>query len=309
VNPGQVNINGGLDLVLSVPEGQTTGFTLQFELTDNNSCQTATSSAELTDYELALFRTTVGTSTCTTASSSYNPNNCYPSEIATTTWNLSCTASSTSCTGPTDTTQIFNCSFPLWYVADPTSGGATNTVHFATDWSAAIRGIDDDGATSSYTIGTTGRELLAFLAYSLDTLAIPYGSLEPGNRTDPLVATTSFSATGNVGLDQRLSGEAMCNTYTTAVKCQPSATSTIPENKQVFATSSITYLSASTSSTTLSSTTQKLFDLNVPKSTSTVVQQSRNTFWGIEVPASITFSGLYTGENTFIGVVSDPSQW
>lgn len=304
----QVFINGGNDLVLTQHASQTTGFTLQFELSDNNTCENSVAGDELVDYQLALFRTTVGTSTCTPGST-FNPTNCYPSEVGTNNWNLSCTASSTSCGVYPDTTQVFNCTFPLWYVADPTSGGATNTVHFATDWSAAIIGVDDDGATSSYSVGDFPRELNSFLGYALDTLSIPYGQLEPGQQTDPLVASTTFRATGNVGLDQNLSGESMCNTYTSAVNCPDSATSTISEEEQVFATSSETYANAVSYGFTLSSTTVKELEINVPKSTATATQASSTTYWGIAVPSSITFSGVYTGENTFMGVVGEPSEW
>lgn len=309
VTTSQLFLNGGNDLVLTQHASQTTGFTLQFELADNNTCENSVAGDELVDYELAIFRTTVGTSTCSTAAGSYNPNNCYPSEVGAAVWNLSCTASTTSCSGPPDTTQVFDCTFPLWYIADPTSGGATNTVHFATDWSAAVIGIDDDGATSSYSVGDFPQELNSFLGYALDTFAIPYGQLEPGQSTDPLVASTTFRATGNVGLDQTLSGESMCNTYTTAVNCPDSATSTISETNQVFATSTVSYATAFGAGNNLSSSSFKELELDVFKSTATNTQATSTTYWGISVPSSITFSGLYTGENTFIGVVGEPGQW
>ncbi len=305
----QVILNGGNSLVLTGQATQTTGFTLQFELSDNNSCLTSTSSAEMTGYQLAVFRTTIGTTTCNTGSAAYNPNNCYPSGASASTWNLSCTSSSTSCTGSSDLTQVFNCTFPLWYVADPTDGGATNTVHFATNWSAAIRGSDNNGATSSYSVGDFPQELNSLLAYSLGTVAIPYGSLEPGQMTDPLVASTSFRATGNVGLDQTLSGQSMCNYYTTAVHCNNSGTSTIAETNQVFATSSVAYNTASSAGNALASSTYKNLELNVLKSTATNTQEFKYTYWGISVPSTITYSGLYTGENTFIGVVGEPAEW
>jgi hypothetical protein len=308
INPGDIVLNGTSTMILTVAAGQTTGFTLDFTVNDNNSCINSASTSEIINYQASVFRTTIGSSTCTPGAS-FNPNNCYPSGVGTSTWNLSCTASTTSCTGATDTTRVYNCTFPLWYVADPTDGTATTSLHFATDWSAAVSAVDDDNATSSFTMGSIGKELQSFLAFTLDTLAIPYGQLEPGNFTPTLTASTSFRATGNIGLDQRLSGEAMCNTYTSAVKCPNSATSTISEREQVFATSTVGYGVASTSGNVLSSTTPAFLDLNVPKSTSTSVQASARTFWGINVPISITFSGSYTGENTFIGVASNPLQW
>jgi hypothetical protein len=152
-------------------------------------------------------------------------------------------------------------------------------------------------------------EVQSFLSVALDTLTIPYGLLEPGQQTDPLAASTTLRATGNVGVDELLTGHSMCTYYTSAVTCNNSATSTIAESNQVFATSTVSYATATSSGNTLSSTTQKLLDLNVPKSTSTSIQASGNTYWGIRVPISITLAGSYTGENTFYGALSDPSEW
>jgi hypothetical protein len=101
----------------------------------------------------------------------------------------------------------------------------------------------------------------------------------------------------------------MCTYYTSAVTCNNSATSTIAEHHQVFATSSVTYSTATTSGNRLSSTTQKLLDLNVAKSISTSTAASKNTYWGIHIPITLTLAGAYKGENTFYAAVSAPSQW
>jgi hypothetical protein len=101
----------------------------------------------------------------------------------------------------------------------------------------------------------------------------------------------------------------MCTTFTSAVACRNSATSTIAENNQVYATSSVTYGFASSSvNRILSSTTPKLLDINVKKSTTTTSARGV-TYWGIRIPSTITLAGAYTGENTFYGVVSSPAQW
>jgi len=305
---GDITLNNGADMTVTVEAGETTGFDLQFAASDNNSCLNASAGDEITGYELSVFRSTVGTSSCD-VSGEYDANNCYTSTVATTTWNLACTASSTSCTGATDLDVIYDCTFPLWYIADPTDGGATNTVHFATDWSAAVAPVDDDNATGTLATSTIAVEVSSFLALALDTLAIPFGSLEPGALTDPLVASTTIRAVGNVGMDELLSGEAMCGTYTGAVTCPNSATSTISEDNQVFATSSVAYGTASSSGYILSSTTPGELEINVEKSTSTVTQAEGVTYWGIAVPSAITLAGAYTGENTFIGKTSEPAEW
>jgi hypothetical protein len=310
VSAAQITLNGGQDLVLAVEAGETTGFDLQFVASDNNSCDAVggVDDDEIVDYVLSVYRSGIGSTTCN-GLSGYNANNCYPSEVGTSTWNLSCTASSTSCTGSTDTTIIYDCTFPLWYIADPTDVASTS-LYAAQDWRAAVRPIDDDGASSTLTQSSTSDiDVLAFLSMALDTFAIPYGSLEPGQRTDPLAATTEVRATGNVGIDELLTGSSMCTTYTNAVTCPTSATSTIAESFQVFATSSVSYGTATATGRTLSSTTNKRLDLNVQKSIATSTQATGTTYWGIHVPITLTLSGAYTGENTFYVAGSDPSQW
>lgn len=311
---GDIDLNDGSTIVLTQFAAETTGFPLQFEAHDNNSCQNSASGDEIVDWEVSVFRSTIGSSSCATAGD-YDANNCYTSTVPTTTWNIACTASSTSCTfgvDGTDTGMIFNCTFPLWYIADPTLGAATDTPHFATDWSAAVSPVDDNNATGTFATTTNPRELAGLLGIALDTAYIPYEALEPGDETGPTLAnsSTTIRAIGNVAVDELLTGEAMCGTYTSAVTCPNSASSTIPARYQVFsATSTDTYLAASTSGQRLSSTTLTELEINVPKSTSTSVQASGKTYWGIHVPISITLAGDYTGENTFYGKVAEIADW
>jgi hypothetical protein len=197
----------------------------------------------------------------------------------------------------------------LWYIADPTGATASDTPYFAEDWRAAVSAVDDDGAVGAFTESSIGQHVVAFLSMALNTFAIPYGQLEPGDQTDPLTATTTIQATGNVGIDELLSGHSMCINYTSAVTCPTSATSTIAESYQVFATSSISYGTATATGNTLSSTTQKLLDINVAKSLSTTTPAEKATYWGIHIPITLTLAGAYTGENTFYVSASDPSQW
>lgn len=293
------------DIVLTTEAGQTTGLVMSFTTTDNNSCDAVGggSADEITGYALSLYRSGVGSTTCTTAAGSYNPNNCYPSGVATTTWNLSCTPSVASCSGSSDTDMTWSCTFPMWYVADPTD--ASTTPYYSQNWLAQVQGIDDDSATGTLSQSTVGVEVKSFLAFALNTLSIPYGALEPGQQTDPLVATTTLSATGNVGLDTDVTGESMCTTYAPGSPCPSSATSTIPEDEQRFATSTTSYASA----TTLSSTTPKEIEINVHKSTSTTTPTTSSAYWGIRVPGTITYAGSYTGENTFTVILGESSEW
>jgi hypothetical protein len=299
---GSIIINNGSNIALTNPAGQTTGFPLAFTVSDANSCLTSASTSEVTNTIVALYKTDIGSSTCNGSAGSYNPNNCYPSGVATSTWNLTCTASSTSCTGPTDPTVNWTCTFPLWFLADPTDAPSP----FATSsWSAAIAGVDDDNATGTLTVGTSTVDILSFPALSLITAEIPYGALEPGTNSGTLNASTTVRAVGNTGIDQILQGESMCTTFTISTECPTSATSTVAENNQRFGTSTIAYASGFA----LSSTTPFELEINIPKTTSTSTFASGLTYWGIAVPASITLAGSYTGLNTFSVFVSEPLQW
>ncbi len=303
ISSGDINLNGGTNLTLSVDGAETTGFTLDFELSDANSCVNAASNPEITDYVISLHRSGVGTTTCTGLSGSYNPNNCYPSSgLATTTWNLNCTASSTSCSGATDPTKTFSCTFPLWYVADPTDASA---FYSGENWVAAIAGIDDNSATGSLTIGSSPVELISFPAIDLVTGEIPYGALEPGDNSGTLTATTTIRSVGNTGLNQNVEGESMCTDFSVGSPCVNSASSTIPDFKQEFATSSVSYGSGFD----LSSSTPQLLALKVQKTIATTTPNTGVTYWGIEVPSSITLAGAYTGLNTFYAVASNPADW
>jgi hypothetical protein len=297
----------GTDMYITTEASTTQGFTLSFVASDNNSCDAAGGGAgdEIIDYELSIYRSGIGPSTCN-ATSTFNANNCYPSGVDSTVWNLACTASTTTCTGSTDVDMTYNCTFPLWYVADPTDGvDSDDTVYFAEDWRAQVRTVDDDIATGTYSQSSTGVEVKSFLAFALNTLSIAYGSLEPGQETPILNSTTTVLATGNVGVDKNVEGDSMCEGYLPASPCALSATSTIPESEQRFSTTQDTY----SAGTSLSSTTPQLVDINVLKSTSTSTQASANAYWGIRVPGTITYAGNYTGQNTFYAVLSNPAQW
>lgn len=300
VAPGSISINGGIDMTLSVPAGETTGFTLEFETSDANSCENISTTAEMTGYVASVFRS--GFAGCDGSAGSYDPNSCYPSGVGSAVWNLSCTASSTTCGGPSDPTQLWECSFPVWFVAEPTDASSPFA---AENWVALISGVDDNNATGTATTSSSGVELISFPAIDLITAEIPYGALEPGDNTGNLNATTSILAVGNTGLNQEVEGEAMCPGFAVGSPCADSASSTIPDFKQEFATSSVSY----NSGFDLSSSTPQLLELRVPKTTSTSTPNTGVTYWGIEVPIDITVAGAYTGLNTFYAVTSGAAFW
>jgi hypothetical protein len=290
------------DLMLTVEADETPGFNLDFVITDANSCMNTsnTPGSEIAGYRVAVHRSGISTTTCNSTVGSYNPNNCYASQLPTAVWNLSCTASTTSCTSASDDDIIYNCTFPLWFVADPTDAGTPWT---AENWVASVAGVDDDAAVGSLVTASIGIDLISFVALDLITATIPYGGLEPGDDTGTLSATTTILATGNTALDQENIGESMCTTFSVFDECETSATSTVPENQQKFASTSLSY--GSVLATALSSTTYQEIELNVTKTTSTSTLSQGITHWGIAVPISITLAGSYEGLNTFMAVKSE----
>lgn len=305
VSDGTIIVNGGGNITPDVPAGQKTGLTLSFTTADANSCRTSGDTLEIVNFGLALYQSPLkSTSSCDAfASSTYNPNDCYTSAVATTTWNLVCTASSTSCAlGGNDPDMTWSCTFPVWYVMNPTDA---NSFYFNDAWKAAVAGIDDDNATGTLGISVGSTTVNSFTSIDLLTAAIPYGQLEPGTDSGTLNASTTARSTGNTGLDQSLQGESMCGTYTPSTECPNSASSTIPETQQQFGTSSVAYGSGFA----LSSSTPQLLQIGIKKSTSTITASAGNTYWGIGVPSAITLAGSYTGLNTFYAVTAASSTW
>jgi len=307
VSGGTISLNGGTDILLTVPGNQTTGFTLGFVVADANSCDAVGggNADEITNFAASVFRNGVGTSTCGIGGT-YNPNFCYPSTAGASVWNISCTASSTSCLGPTDDTMVFNCSFPLWFIADPTDGIITDTPFYNQMWAAGVAGIDNNNATGSMSTSTIDVELFSFVALDLLDELIAYDQLEPGDAMVNLSASTSMRVLGNTGLNQLLGGDSMCGTYTTSNPCPVSSTSTIPQSEQRYGTSSLVYASGISLQPT---TTPALLEIQIFKALSTSTPSSKRTHWGISVPASISLAGSYTGQNTFLGVRSAPATW
>lgn len=304
---GDIDLNGGTDITLSVPASQTTGFTLGFTVRDANSCLTAASTSEIVGYNVSIFRSSIGTTTCDATAGSYDPNNCYPNGLATTTWNLSCTAT-TTCSGPLQDNMDYACTFPLWFLADPTDPGPNTPTALANDsWTAAVSGRDDDAATGNFATSSSPVDVISFSSIAILANAIAYGGIEPGNNTGTLIATSTLQNVGNTGLDQEAEGDSMCGTYSVGNPCPTSATSTIPENQQKFSSTSLSY--ASPLALTLSSTSPQEVELDVLKTTATSSFELGVTYWGIAVPSSISLAGSYQGLNTFTAVTAEAVDW
>jgi hypothetical protein len=102
----------------------------------------------------------------------------------------------------------------------------------------------------------------------------------------------------------------MCEEFTVGNDCVHTGTTTIPASQQRFASTTGTAYT-DLEAQILSSTTPVELELNVPKTTGTTTldYQKATTYWGIEVPGTITFAGIYRGLNSFVGAVSEIGEW
>ncbi|HUO50782.1 MAG TPA: hypothetical protein VMU25_04440 [Candidatus Paceibacterota bacterium] len=299
-----VDRSGSGDLRLVNPATTTLGYKVQFTVTDNNSCQNSSGGQEIVTATSSVYRSGVTQNSCK-VSTDYNTNSCYPS--ANPQVSMSCTQDAGSCSGPSSTNSTWTCTFPLWFNADPTDAGS---LHAAENWLASAQAVDDNGAMSPFVESSTGNELDSFLAFTVSKNSIGYGGLQPGQKNDPLATTTDLIEQGNIGLDESLYGDTMCTTWSGPDSCDaisdPSRTKTITVDNQKFAASSVSYASGASLT---SSTSPATLAIHVPKTTATSTLQTKNTYWGIQVPASIQTAGNYAGQNTVTAVESNSSFW
>ncbi len=297
--------SGAGNLTLTNPQTSTINFTTKFTARDDNSCMNAAGGNEIvaTSTIVNVYRSGITQANCQTTGQ-YNANNCYPIATTSSVWTATCVQDA-SCPSSSTLTTTFTCTYALQYLADPTDGAdATATQFFNQNWLTSVKISDDNLATSSLIEGSTGNELSSYLAYGLLNSSITYGGLSPGQQNNPIVATTSVKAQGNVGLDHTLYGLDMCTTYP---GCPVSATSTVPVGQEKYATSSVGY--ASSTATALLVNPGALLGIHIPKSTIVLNPASGSTYWGIAIPSSIILAGSYTGQNTIIGVKSPAQAW
>ena len=126
------------------------------------------------------------------------------------------------------------------------------------------------------------------------TATIDYGSLDVGQSNDPLDKITTVTATGNVGLDEELSGTDM----------DDGGSGTIGVGYQHHALSASTAYASGTSLT--SSATE--YELNCQKTTVTGSKETANTWWGLSIPGG-TIPGSYSGTNTITAVMGETGGW
>lgn len=262
-----VSLNSGSNITLT--ENTSVAVTGTMTVTDANGC------SELTGTTATLHRSGVN------SSCSQNDNNCYTAV---------CTqvGSGNTCTGGLDTSVDYQCSFTVWYIADPTDAGSVNAGEIWTLSATSTDGVASGTATNT---GETV-DILTLLALNV-TSSIAYGSHSPSTDTGATNQTAAVTNTGNAAQDDELSGDAMCTDYPTC------SGSTLAVNNQKYSLADVTYASLTG---TLSGTPTSV-QTNLAKPTATTTPQTVNTFWGIAIPSGQN-TGSYTGKNTFTAIVN-----
>ena len=298
------------DIQLFRPHATSGPYYVEFTVTDTNSCQNASAGNEIVSATTSVYRSATAINTCI-ASSSMNANSCYPSADPQTqivcTQDTSGAITGNGCSGPTDTTVGWYCTVPIWYNADPTDAGS---VFAGQSWFASVAVMDDQFATST-TATSTGTTMDKFLAFAVSTTSIAYGGLQPNNFTPYLVQSNNLLEYGNTGMDEMLYGDRMCTNWSSQDSCDSghTAADSIPVLNQHYSATSSNPFADPLSFALTSSSSPSILALHVPKTTATSSPNTKNTYWGINVPAAITTSGAYTGQNTIGAVVSISSYW
>jgi len=288
------NGNDSTPLALTVEQDQTTGFKVTFTVTDGNSCLKKGGGNEIASAFINVRMSQKAQTACD-ATEEYDANDCYPDAYAT--WNPSCSQTG-SCGGDTDTDIEWTCTFPLQYHADPT---VTGTPKAAYKWISAVQATDDNSATTGLVDGNTYAPAMdKFMSYDLNTASISYGTVAPNN--DSSQQTTIVEATGNVGLDENLSGgiaagKGMCVTdYPT---CSGSYINT--EQQKYNLTTGLGWEGAGATALAYSPAES---ELNCAKTTVTGTPATKDTYWYLRVPLGQAV-GSYTGSNIIGGKVDN----
>ncbi len=273
-----VTLNGGVAIDLT--EGSTTGVVLGATITDNNSC----AGGELATIYGYTYRSDVAYAGCD-VSGEANSNYCYPE--------ITCTVTGGTCTGTTDASANYTCTANLQYYADPTD---ILTEFPGANWLSTVKVIDNNSATDDTEVAS-GVEMNSLTALDVTT-SINYGSLDIGQRNDPLDKITTVTPTGNVGIDTELSGPAnMCTDFPTCTG------NTIAVSYVKYALATSTAYASGASLTT----TPTEVELNAAK-VRTGSPATKNVWWGIEIPLGTT-PGSYTGSSTVNAYKGEIVNW
>ncbi|MCB9790776.1 hypothetical protein H6764_02015, partial [Candidatus Nomurabacteria bacterium] len=156
-------INGASDITLT--EGTTTSVVVSATVTDNNGC------SDLSTVVAEIYRSGIGQASCSVT----DEDNCYTG--------ISCSINTgaNDCTGASDSSAQYDCTFSVEYYADSTTAG---TEYPTEDWSAYVTATDDDAAADNAS-PATAVEMNTLVA--LDISGSPsYGTFGAGDGDSTL---------------------------------------------------------------------------------------------------------------------------
>jgi len=265
----KLNNEGAITLI----ESSTKSVSVEATVVDDNGC----AGGEINNVKTYVYRSGIGYTGCDTSGEG-NGNHCYPEHT--------CTAGTCS-----SKTVVYTCTVPLQYYAEATD--VTNIAYnYSTqNWLATVKATDKGSAIGT-AVSATGVNVNSLAAFSVSPTSISYPGRTAGQTGTSLETTTVLTPTGNVPLDQNLSGTQMCTNYPTCTGGTP-----IDVGQQKY---SLTTGTAWTSGTALT-TTPVLANINIPKVNNGTVT-TKTIWWGIQI-ATGTVAGTYTGVNTITSVI------
>ncbi len=286
--------DGSGDLTLSVSNGLTTGFYVTFIVSDGNSCD----SNEISSAVIHARLSSLAQAVCDDDGED-DTDTCYANAQAGSGGSCVQDTGVDSCTGTSDLTVGWKCTFPLNYNAEPTVSGSTQV---ADTWRVAVSATDDDTASSSLTDDTGSVEMGMFMSYALTAgTPISYGSLNVND--DSGEQTLILESRGNIGLDMEMSGGNVGGDGMCVADYPTCAGLTIDTAQQVY---NITGAQGWTAGTAFSFSATEV-EVNVPKATS-VSNGSENIYMYLRVPDG-TKVGNYAGQSIISGITGESGDW
>lgn len=274
VSPTVVSLTLNNSLNISLAEGVTTSVPVTATVSDYNSCQ------DVMTVETSVYRSEIGYPACDTNAED-NDNYCYAQ--------VTCTLTGGTCTGSTDEFSDYSCSVDMQYHADSTF---TDSLFPLENWLNTVKVMDDNSQNHDLEV-SAGVEVLTTNALDV-TNVINYGSLNIGDKNDPLDKITVVTATGNVGLDQELAGTDMSDGGSGVIGVGYQKHSLV---------SGTAYASGIPLTTILTE-----YEINILKTTVANTPETKNTWWGLEIPTGIP-PGVYTGTNTVTAIKGELVEW
>lgn len=282
-------------LTLTNPGGlsTSTAFEVSFNSSDNNGCLDKFSAQEMATATFQFYRNAV---TCS-AGGDHNDRSCYTLASSTSVWTASTTCQQTSCSSFSGS---WSCSFPLWYLSDPTVG---TTPFTGQAWRARVSMIDSGALSSAATTSISDSQMNQFSYFDTSSSTIAFGDFQPGDKTTTLGdngAVLGVISKGNTSINVTMYGDDMCpDARRSGGFCSGNeALDTILAGQQRFATSTVLYAAAGSNALSSSSITQSDLKLEVPQNTTIGNFMQRVIYWGINVPGTLSISGDYKGVDT-----------